>query len=170
MTAVILSYSMTTVSVRKYLGAGDVIDILETICHLADENAREVKLAEQSRGRVKNALTVADIENRDWNAFVARLEWRQRVVQGNPTKEADSNVDADGVNEDDLDMLVAIVSLLDHAERPLTISDVVRGLQVKRVLSMEFAAAARAQAVRLLDQLRVMGRVRLDSLSRWVLA
>lgn len=168
MTATVVSYRMARVAVRKYLGAGDVIDILETVCFIADENAAAVKLAEQSRGKV-NVVTPADIENRDWNAFVKRLEWRQRVVQGNSTGETTSNVDADSVNEDDLDMLVVMVALFDNA-RPMALADIVRGLQAKRVLSMEFAAAARAQTVRLLDQLRTQGRVRKDSAGRWVLA
>lgn len=172
MTATFMSYRMVSVAVRKYNGpfSGDVADVLEMLCHLADQNSAEVKLAEQSRGRAKAAVTQADLEDRDWNAFVARLEWRQRVVQGNPTGEAASNLDADSVNEDDLDMLVVMVELLDHAEQPLALADVVRGLQAKRVLSLEFAASARAQTVRLLEQLTTMGRVRKDGAGRWVLA
>lgn len=171
-TETLVSYRMVKVPVRRYKGpfSGDVVDVLEMMVHLADLNSAEVKLVEQSRGRAKAAVTAADIEARDWNAFVARLEWRQRVVAGNPTGETRTNTDADSVNEDDLDMLVAMVDLLDHAEQPLALADVVRGLQAKRVLSLEFAAAARAQTVRLLEQLRTMGRVRQDSAWRWVLA
>lgn len=172
MTSGIVSYRLATrMAVRKYTGtfSGDVVDVLETLVFLADLNSAEVRLAEQSRGRAKAAVTNADIEARDWNAFVARLEWRQRVVAGNPTGETSRNADADSVNEDDLDMLVAMVDLFEHAG-PLVITDIVKGLQAKRVLSMEFPAAARAQTVRLLEQLRSMGRVRQDSASRWVLA
>ncbi len=165
--AQVVSYRMRPVATRKHRG-DDVSDLLRMICHIADENAREVKLAEQSRGRARAAMTNADMEARDWDAFVKRLEWRQRVVRGENFGETDQNSDADAFNEEDLDMLVVLVGLFEG--KPLTLTEVVRGLQAKRVLTMEFAAAARAQANRLLVQLRDMGRLRRDSLNRWVLA
>lgn len=169
----IVSYRMAPVAVRKHRG-DDVSGLLEMLVHIADSNAREIKLAEQSRGRARAAMTTADMEARDWDEFVKRLEWRQRVVRGENFGESSQNRDADACNEDDLDMLVVMVGLFDVGEgktpRALTLTEVVRGLQAKRVLTMEFVAAARAQATRLLVQLRDMGRVRQDSLGRWVLA
>ena len=139
------------------------------LLHIADENANAVREQERSRPRVHEGsiVTVATLEKQEWEAFKARLVQRDKYLG--------AGFDDTVVDEDDFDMLLALIGVLERvAEGPdgerrrvgLTLSEIVRELQNDRVLSREFPAAARTQAQRLLGMLRTLNRVWVDPQGR----
>jgi hypothetical protein len=151
-----------------------VSDLLKMIVFLAEESSKEARLRAQSRGlNVKGtAVTLATIEQQEWDAFKAKLWRRQRLLRD--SKAERELGDEDDVDEDDVDMLLSMIDALERArdaprKQSLTLSEIVRAMQADKVLSLEFQAQARAQASRLLQQLRVMNRVWADEQGRWAL-
>jgi len=143
-------------------GLGGLID---TILHIADLNAKDVKVP-YTRGRRERLTTAATLEDQEWDAFKARLERRKSLLlRGSADAERDDTTDLD---EDDIDLLLAIVGILEKSSG-FTSAEVVRELQRAKVLSLEFTAAARAQAQRMLNKLRELNRVLMDANGRWYL-
>lgn len=145
-------------------------DLLKFLCYLADESSKEAKLRAQSRGQASREVTAATIERQEWNAFTANLRAKQRLVRGRAVE----GVETVEIDDDETDMLLSLIDALERArdaptKQSLTLSEIVRAMQADKVLSLEFQAAARAQANRLLTQLRVMNRVWVDAQGRWAL-
>jgi hypothetical protein len=130
--------------------------ILEMLVHIADLNAADVKARHLSRTGAK-ALTLAQQEELEWEAFRATLD-RRRIQLGGTD---------DDIDEDEADALIALLAILDLSKTPLTIFEVMRSLQMSGVLSLEFAGPARAQALAMLGKLRVANRVFADQHGRW---
>ena len=123
--------------------------------------------------RSENLVTSATIETQEWDAFKAKLAARSRLLKAGVRLRALKTEDVD-VDEDDVDMLLSMIDALERAQAaptasPRTIHEIVRAMQRDKVLSLEFASAARAQARRLLVLLREMNRVYQDSQGRWAL-
>jgi hypothetical protein len=128
------------------------------LLHIADENAREY------RQPLRLVVTRALLEEREWASFTAQVRRGRLVGLG--------DVDVD-IDEEDVGQLLAVVAVLDRARdvnSKFTLAEVVRGLQQDRVLSVEFVAAARGQAQRLLSMLVGVGRVRQDKYGAYSLA
>lgn len=153
-------------------GRKGVAGILDMMLHIADENAREVKEQERARPRSREGgiVTAATLEKQEWEAFKARLVQRDKYLG--------AGFDEAVVDEDDFDMLLALIGVLERvSEGPdgdrrrggLTLSEIVRELQNDKVLSREFPAAARTQAQRLLGMLRTLNRVWVDQQGRVML-
>lgn len=151
-----------------------VVGLLDMMMHIADENAAEVRQKERSRSmNGTQVVTAADLEQQEWEAFKAKLSRRARLLKDGQVVDTIANGSEIDVEEDDIDMLIALIAVLERAResrvKMLTVSEAVRGLQQAKVLSMEFAAPARAQTQRLLKKLREMNRVFEDQHGRWAL-
>lgn len=161
-------------------------NLLEMMCFLADENAREVKVPYR-RGRRRgrrgtdeapsssNLVTAAMLEDQEWNAFKASLDRRRRLLSGGSHVDLDSDIadsDIADMDEDDGGALLSLIAALEDARerrRALTMAEIVRVLQRERVLTLEFPAAARQQAQNMLGKLRGLNRVWCDPQGRWSL-
>lgn len=133
--------------------------LMDMMLYIADENARDARGREQARPRL---VTAAMLENIEWQAFLAKIKNKHAYL-----RTGSSAVDELDVDEDDVEFLWALASVLDAAKTPMTLSEIVRALQHQRVLSLEFVAAARAQTKRLLAKMRALNRVWQDDQGRW---
>lgn len=138
--------------------------LLDMLMHIADENSKTYKRPVQRA----SVVTAAMLEQRDWDAFKARIERRKKLLMPGARKDSDDEfVDMD---EDDIDLLLAVVSVLERAKETrvmLTLSETMRELQRAKVVSLEFPASARAQTQRMLTRLRELNRAWSDSKGRW---
>lgn len=146
----------------------DVAQLLDMLIHIANQNAREAREAEQRAGIV----TAADLEAQEWEAFKAKIQQQRRLLGLSGVRGASE--DGIDVDEDDVDMLLSLIGGLErgapgHPTTGLTVTEIVRVLQNDGVLSVEFPAAARSQAKRLLGKLREVNRVWQDAHGRWAL-
>ncbi len=151
---------------------------MDMMLHLAAESSAAAK--EAQRKTPLRAKTEATIENAEWTAFKARLQEQRRFFRapgvGQDGEGGDADEAVDAVDEDDMDTMLALIDVLDAARQrggaagqTLTLSEIVRALQRDRVLSLEFTAAARTQAQRLLTQLRALNKVYQSPLGGWAL-
>lgn len=162
----------------------DIQDLLDMTVHIADENAREVRLARLVRfhGRGLSETSVVSqalLEHQEWEAFKAKLERRSRLISGKVPVGVfvsgaagldgePADFGTEDVDEDDVDMLLVVVDALERSHpHPLTLTEVTRALQSNKVLSREFIAQARQQTQRLLDKLRALNRAWQDPQGRW---
>lgn len=130
-------------------------DILETMLHIADENAATWR----PRGKLR-LVTAQTVEDLEWRALHAKLDAR-RTLLGD---------DVLAGEDDDGDDIVQVFIVLHAAAGPLTLSEVTSRLQVRGLLSVSFPAAARRQTQALLERLRVANRVWQDRHGRWTLS
>lgn len=132
------------------------MDLLKTLLWVADQNATERR--EQERSRVaRGQLTPSQLEEHAWKGVQARAQ-RRLTLLGDALDGADDEGEA-------LELVVLALS----RGKPLTTHEVMRHLQRRKLLSLEFPAAARQQATTLLQRLRVANRVWQDSHGRWSL-
>lgn len=146
----------------------------DMLLYIADENAREVKVPyqrrrEQPRSMEGSVLTEAFKEEQEWAAFKATVDRRKRLFGELSNDAHDSLMDMD---EDDIDALIMLIGILDRARlsgKALTLAEVVRGLQRNKILTVEFTAAARARTQWMLEKLRVLKRVQVNTNGLWSL-
>ena len=132
-------------------------DLLDMMCAIADDNAKEYREAARARAPRQGDAEWAQFKDR-----AARVNW---LLSGD---ESEGFQVSDELEEGDAELLLELVDVLKKAKAPLTLAEVTRGLQRNKVLTVEFEAAARARAKWMLGKLRDMRRASVDPHSgRW---
>lgn len=126
--------------------------LLDMMLHIADENAKDARARSFSIRR--------QVEDREWENFKSKLRQQREAL-----KVGEHELDA--IEEDDIDILLVLVEVLERATAPLTVAEIVRLLQHRKVLSLEFTATAREQTKRLLTTMQELNRVVRDQRGCW---
>lgn len=132
--------------------------LLDMLTYIADTNAADV--------RVSKDVRAANRDEREWVKFKAKAEKVNRLLIDD---QSGGFSVADQLEEDDAELLVAVVEYFESKNTPQTLAEVVRGLQREKILSIEFESAARTRAKWLLKKLQEMRKIQSDVDGRWSL-
>lgn len=133
-----------------------VSGLLKTLVYVADLNAAEARSRDMSRLKPLTAAQRAVLEE--------QIEWRSFVEKSQQMQLREGLEDAD---EDEVEQLLILISVLRDSAQPLTTFEVMRQLQTRDVLHKKYVATARSQAQAMLEKLWRARQVETDDHGRW---